>query len=157
MLALSIRQPYAELILRGVKTVELRSRATRLIGEPFLIYASKQAAADGTKQTNKIWSTDLAMPADPRLPWLLELAEQVKRIEPNFHKLADAIALLPKGLIVGSARIERCERLIDPSAAAPGLALYAWHLTDVKRFAFPRVPSGRPQPVWWREGLMSEE
>jgi hypothetical protein len=26
MLALSIRQPYAELILRGVKTAELRSR-----------------------------------------------------------------------------------------------------------------------------------
>jgi predicted transcriptional regulator len=29
MRALSIRQPYAELILRGIKTVELRSRSTR--------------------------------------------------------------------------------------------------------------------------------
>jgi hypothetical protein len=28
MLALSIRQPYAELILRGIKTVEYRSRPT---------------------------------------------------------------------------------------------------------------------------------
>jgi predicted transcriptional regulator len=27
MRALSIRQPYAELILRGIKTVELRSRS----------------------------------------------------------------------------------------------------------------------------------
>jgi hypothetical protein len=32
MLALSIRQPYAELILRGMKPVEFRSRRTRIIG-----------------------------------------------------------------------------------------------------------------------------
>jgi len=37
MLALSIRQPYAELILRGYKTVEFRSRSTNIIGEhPFV-------------------------------------------------------------------------------------------------------------------------
>ena len=40
MLALSIRQPYAELILRGVKTIEYRSRPTRLIGQRFYIYAT---------------------------------------------------------------------------------------------------------------------
>ena len=40
MRALSIRQPYAELILRGIKTVELRSRSTRIVGERFYIYAS---------------------------------------------------------------------------------------------------------------------
>jgi predicted transcriptional regulator len=45
MLALSIRQPYAELILRGIKTVEYRSRPTRIIGERFYIYASKAVAA----------------------------------------------------------------------------------------------------------------
>jgi hypothetical protein len=31
--ALSIRQPYAELILRGIKTVELRSVSTNILGE----------------------------------------------------------------------------------------------------------------------------
>jgi len=41
MLALSIRQRYAELILRGVKTVEYRSRPTRKIGERFAIYAAR--------------------------------------------------------------------------------------------------------------------
>lgn len=35
MLALSIRQPYAELILRGVKTIEYRSRPTKMIGRRF--------------------------------------------------------------------------------------------------------------------------
>ena len=41
MRALFIRQPYAELILRGIKTVELRSRSTRIVGERFYIYACK--------------------------------------------------------------------------------------------------------------------
>jgi len=41
MRALSIRQPYAELILRGLKTVEYRSRPTKIIGERFYIYAAK--------------------------------------------------------------------------------------------------------------------
>jgi hypothetical protein len=49
MRALSIRQPYAELIpstysgqaLRVVKTVEYRSRPTRVIGEEFYIYAAR--------------------------------------------------------------------------------------------------------------------
>ena len=40
MLALSIRQPSAELILRGIKTVELRSRSTTIIGERFYLYAA---------------------------------------------------------------------------------------------------------------------
>ena len=37
--ALSIRQPYAEQILRGTKTTEYRSRPTRIRGK-FLIYAA---------------------------------------------------------------------------------------------------------------------
>ena len=36
--ALSIRQPYAELILRGIKTTEYRSMLTTIIGERFAIY-----------------------------------------------------------------------------------------------------------------------
>jgi predicted transcriptional regulator len=36
MLALSIRQPYAELILRGIKTAEMRSSST-IVEESFCI------------------------------------------------------------------------------------------------------------------------
>jgi hypothetical protein len=39
MLALSIRQPYAEQILRGIKSVEYRSRPTNIRGRIY-IYAS---------------------------------------------------------------------------------------------------------------------
>ncbi len=44
MRSLSIRQPYAELILRGIKTAEFRSRLTTLVGERFYIYACKAKA-----------------------------------------------------------------------------------------------------------------
>jgi predicted transcriptional regulator len=44
MRALSIRQPYAELILRGIKTAELRSMSTMIVGERFFIYACKAKA-----------------------------------------------------------------------------------------------------------------
>ena len=57
MLALSIRQPYAELILRGIKTVEYRTRATRIIGERFHIYAAKKPSAFSDQlSARKIWS-----------------------------------------------------------------------------------------------------
>src|SRR3954471_21432806 len=47
MRALSIRQPFAELILRGIKKVEYRSRRTRIVGERFLIYACRGSGARG--------------------------------------------------------------------------------------------------------------
>ena len=100
MRALSIRQPFAELILRGIKTVEYRSRPTRIIGQRFHIYASL-APAGKIRQAHG-WSTDLAMPGQLP-PWMLELAEQIKLIPPDLE--------LPRGVIVGSAVIERCSPL----------------------------------------------
>src|SRR3954454_18981733 len=73
MRALSIRQPYAELILRGIKTAELRTRATSLVGERFYLYACKARAK------RPIWSDDLAVARPPR--WMTELAAQVKLLE----------------------------------------------------------------------------
>ena len=150
MLALSIRQPFAELILRGIKTVEYRSRPTRVIGRRFHIYASKTAAAK-----KAVWSRDLAVPPREALPdfgelsrvaWMIELAEQVGMIEPG------APALLPRGVIVGSAVIEKCVELKSPhpEPLAAGEGMYAWHLAGVERAKTLRKPSGRPQPVWFR-------
>lgn len=42
MKALSLKQPYAELVVSGRKTIELRTWRTKFRGE-FLIHASKQA------------------------------------------------------------------------------------------------------------------
>ena len=43
MIALGIRQPWVELILRGIKTLEVRTRATHVRG-PIYLYASKKLA-----------------------------------------------------------------------------------------------------------------
>jgi predicted transcriptional regulator len=109
MRALSIRQPYAEEILRGIKKWEIRSRPTRKIGQTFYIYVGQQPARE----------TDC--PA-------------------RFARLGTTFADLPTGVLVGTAKISKCERANGE---------YHWHLTDVKRLAQPRKPTGRPQPVWF--------
>jgi hypothetical protein len=54
MRALSIRQPYAELILRGIKKIEYRSRPTKIIGERFYIYASRKWAGINGHATSDV-------------------------------------------------------------------------------------------------------
>ena len=49
MRALSIRQPYAELILRGNKRIEYRSRATRIVGERFWIYVPQARGTEARR------------------------------------------------------------------------------------------------------------
>ncbi|MGC4032985.1 MAG: ASCH domain-containing protein [Tepidisphaeraceae bacterium] len=136
MLALSIRQPFAELILRGLKTMEYRSQPTRILGERFLIYASKRRTkiADNDWLRGPIISDNLAAVTPP--PWMTELAKGMSLFGPDF-------AELPTGMIVGSAVIEKVTPINQPG-------MFAWHLADVKREAV-RSPKGRPQPVWWRE------
>jgi len=138
MHALSIRQPYAELILRGVKTIEYRSRSTRIVGERFYLYASgkwparKRGLAEDTLPVKQSpWSLDLAMPGDAVPPWMVELANGL-RLFP--HEL-------PTGVIVGSAIIEKVTRRDD--------GMYQWHLTGVERAKHLRKPKGHPQPVWF--------
>ena len=161
MLALSIRQPFAELILRGIKTIEYRSRPTRIIGERFWIYASKggRPESEPGSQKRTIWSGDLDAAGTPP-DWMLELAQQIKLIKPG--------TLLPRGVIVGSAVIERCEPAEgsgvrdqgsgendaalsalnpEPCALSP---FYAWHLTGIERITTLRKPMNHPQPVWFK-------
>ena len=152
MRALSIRQPYAELILRGIKTAELRSMSTTIVGNGLQRSQVRDQKSGGGNQNASsltsgfrpltssarvpIWSADLRVGTPPA--WMIELAEQVKLIE--------AGAILPTGVIVGSAVIESVTPP-DPSDAG---ALFHWHLTDVKRAKKFRKPRGHPQPVWFR-------
>ncbi len=68
---------------------------------------------------------------------MIELAEQVKLIEPG--------ALLPTGVIVGSAVIEK----VTPPDPTQGDEFYQWHLSHVERAKRFRKPKGHPQPVWF--------
>ncbi|CAN5488460.1 hypothetical protein BH09PLA1_BH09PLA1_02240 [soil metagenome] len=175
MRALSIRQPFAELILRGIKTVEYRSRATSIVGERFYIYASKAKSeirnpksernpkheirmpkfgrgivADGS---TVLTADNIVVPDAPLPEWMIELAEQVKMIPPG--------TVLPRGVIVGSAVIERVEEVRVQSSEfrkSPALnselcplnSVFKWHLTDVQRATKLRKPTGHPQPVWFK-------
>ena len=113
--------------------MEYRSRPTRVIGERFHIYAPLKHATPSAK----VWSRDLAVPAPPHAPppplWLLELAGQLRLIEPGTP--------LPTGVIVGSAVIEKVSR-VD--------SVYGWHLAGARRARKLRKPDGHPQPVWFR-------
>jgi hypothetical protein len=137
MLALSIRQPYAELILRGIKTVEYRTRPTRIIGRRFWIYASQKkalvAAPWHVRKLDNIVAPTSGLPA-----WMIELAEQVGIIEPG--------TILPTGVLVGSAVVER----VTPADPSQPNRLFRWHLADVRRIASPRRPKRHPQPVWFQ-------
>src|SRR4051794_157474 len=122
MRALSIRQPWAELILRGVKTVEYRSRPTHVVGERFWIYASRQWAAGGGRKAGKkgVWSRDLAAAGEGPPAWMWEMAERL-----ILGETADA--RLPRGVIVGSAVIE---------GVSPGVGGgFEWYLAGVERAA----------------------
>ncbi|HEX8341728.1 MAG TPA: ASCH domain-containing protein [Tepidisphaeraceae bacterium] len=134
MRALSIRQPYAELILRGVKTIEYRSRATKIIGERFYIYAAlggSRRAKAGPGTPGRVWSADVDVPRPADMPpgWMLELAQMLMLGE------------LPVGVIVGSATIAGCRAVDDH---------YEWDLADVRRESTLRKPARHPQPSWFR-------
>jgi hypothetical protein len=132
MLALSIRQPYLELILRGIKKAELRRRTTHVVGQRFYLYAAKGNGKRPTRET--IWSRDLAVATPP--PWMIELAAQIELIPPDES--------LVTGMIVGTALIDHVEK---PTSADD---LYRWVLSDVKRLDKPRKPQRQPQPTWFR-------
>ena len=65
--ALSIRQPHAEAIMRGVKKTEFRSAATKIRGR-ILIYASlgRYSAADETRMMKEYGIRDVACDDLPR-------------------------------------------------------------------------------------------
>ena len=80
MRALSIRQPRAEAIMRGVKTIEYRSRATRIRGRVY-IYASLDR-----------YSSD-------------EEAEMMEEYGIDDLDVDD----LPRGVIIGTAELHDCD------------------------------------------------
>ena len=61
---------------------------------------------------------------------MIELAEQVKLIEPEW-----LAAGLPTGVIVGSAAV--IERVIPPKTADGRAGLFRWQLADVRRLVLP--------------------
>lgn len=96
MLALSIRQPWAWLILRGGKDIENRDWPTKVRGR-VLVHAAKALARD-----EWVGAWDFAVGSKPR---------------PNYRPADDALRLTPKtierGGIVGSVEVVDCVQRSD--------------------------------------------
>ena len=122
-IALGVRQPWCELILRGRKTLEIRSRATEVRG-PIYVYAAK-TFSDLPELDKVLAAEDVALAPLPR-------GVLVGTVE-----------------IVGCRRT----RLADaPAACVPERELagrYAWELANPVRFAEPAKPRFLPYGVWF--------
>ena len=121
--ALSIRQPWAELILLGAKTLEIRSRSTKVRG--FVqIYASLNRE-DGPKQL---------------------AAAQLHGFD-----LDDLLRGLLIGVveIVGSKRVSPADSAQAGFQIPAHSVLYGWELANPRRLKDPIKPERQPQPSFF--------
>jgi ASCH domain len=122
-IALGIQQPWAELILRGVKTVEVRSQPARICG-PVYLYASKRfsslTAATLAMEHHQVFATGLPVG---------QLVGSVEIVRSRAATSNDAVAAcVPAELLVG---------------------MQAWELQNPVRFAKPVPVRFLPYGVWF--------
>lgn len=122
-IALGIRQPWVELILRGVKTLEIRTQPTRVRGAIY-VYASKTVAStpDATAAIARhevSWADD----CHQRLVGTIEITG----CRPTTPADAEAACLAAESLE----------------------GLYAWTLANPKRLETPQKPRFLPYGVWF--------
>jgi hypothetical protein len=123
MIALGIRQPWCELILRGIKTVEVRSTDTRQRGTIY-IYASKQPAENSfAEEAVRRHGLDLESLPKGVLVGTVELSASGPAEEND-----EAAACVPAEYLKGR---------------------FAWHLKNPKRMCEPVVPRFLPYGVWF--------
>lgn len=122
-IALGIQQPWAELILRGIKTLEIRSQPTRQRGEIYL-YASKRpsqlpaAAAAARRQRIEIESLPFGV-----------LVGTIKLIDSRPCTAKDhQAACVPADLLAGQ---------------------FAWELAEPRPFTVPIPVRFLPYGVWF--------
>ena len=123
LLGLGIRQPWAELILRGVKTIEVRSQPTNVRG-PIYLYVGKKLA-DIPAADRMISQHDLDLDALP-------MGIIVGTI--------DIIDCSP------------CTPVNSKEACVPASLLknkFGWKLANPHRFAEPLKPRFLPYGVWF--------
>ena len=119
MRALSIRQPWAELILRGVKTVEYRSRPTRVIGERFHIYAPLKHATPSAK----VWSRDLA---DANETYSFTLQESADNSAFTAAGAAQAVTATGTAVVKGRIKQRYVRLALTTGGTTPSITFKAW-------------------------------
>lgn len=123
LIALGIRQPWAELILRGVKTIEVRSKETAQRGR-ILVYASKKPSELPSSET-------------------VARDHQIELDALPYGRLVGTVE------IVGSAP---CSATDADAACVPASLLkgqYGWQLRNPERFHEPLPVRFLPYGVWF--------
>ena len=122
-IALGVRQPWCELILRGRKTLEIRTRSTEVRG-PILVYSAK------------------------KLSDLPELGDVLAREDVDPGVLPRGV-LVGTVEIVGCRRASPADAA---ASCVPERELndrFAWELANPVRFAEPAKPRFLPYGVWF--------
>jgi len=111
LIALGVKQPWAELILSGIKTIEVRSLHTKVRG-PIYLYTSKRPATISAAVTAaRKYKIDL-----DQLP-MGQLVGTVEIVDSQKCKVRDAAAAcIPRSLVNGKVgwHLANPQRLIDP-------------------------------------------
>ena len=123
LIALGIRQPWAELILRGIKTIEVRSQGTQIRG-PIYLYSSKRPAEiPAARSAAKRYDVDLDSVTYGLLVGVVEI------IDSRDCRAADAgSACVPRSLLKGRV---------------------GWQLANPQRLDEPLKPRFLPYGVWF--------
>jgi hypothetical protein len=123
LIALGIRQPWAELILRGIKTIEVRSQATATRGT-ILIYASKKLS-------------DLPAAREAADRYDIDLDSLPMGLLVGTVEIVDSIP---------------CRSSDSEAACVPASLLksqHGWRLANPKRFTTPAAVRFLPYGVWF--------
>ena len=123
LIALGIRQPWVELILRGIKTIEVRSRGTDVRG-PIYLYAAKKVS-DLPGADKVIRKYDLDIETLPR-------GVLVGTVE-----------------IVRTAPCQPCDAAAACVLQAHVKGQFAWHLENPIRLEEPLPVRFLPYGVWF--------
>lgn len=137
MKGITIWQPWAQLLVTGIKKNETRSWQTHYRGE-ILIHAAKQNPLRGMEMiSDAAWKKAL--------------------ISLGLHNNLDPIEQFPTGVIVGKAKLVDCRQIDDrliQSLSAEELAYgdftpgrYAWVMEDPEVFKQP-IPAKGKQGLW---------
>jgi hypothetical protein len=123
-LALSVRQPWAELILSGHKTIEVRSRSTSVRARVYIYAAQTLSTMPEAARSASVHGLELD--ALPR------------------GLLVGSVA------ITGCARLSAADSSRACFDIVHHLDHFGWELGSPQRFQNPRRPERRAQPVFFR-------
>ncbi len=122
-IALGVRQPWAELILRGIKTVEVRAVSTQIRGPIYLYSSQRWANQDFAKLASERYQL-----AEDKLP---------------LGRLIGSVDIV---------NVTQANRSDVPLACVPAEKLagkFAWHLDNPVRFEEPLRVKFLPYGVWF--------